>query len=211
MKRFAWIGILALVIVTLVIACQRTALVTPAPAGTVVPDNTPTPLPTDTPTPTATPSPTPTPRPTRTPTPATSSDLEEEPASLSGQAFEMTLTEQEVNELAQDALATQSNVPISDPRVRLEEGQMVASGQVQVGFFNVNVELTGIVPVENGKPAPEIVGIKVNGQPISGLLRTQLMNMITPYLNQLAQADLAVDFEEFEFTPSRVHITGQYK
>lgn len=207
--------ILSLIVVAIVAACQPIVVATPAPAGTpIVSSSTPTPRPTNTPTPTATPSPTPspTPTPTRTPTPApTSSDLEGEGTSLSGEAFKMTLTEKEINELAQDALATQSNVPVSDVSVRLEDGQVVARGRVRVAFLTLNAELIAIVPVENGKPAPEIVGIKVNGQPISGVLRTQIMNMITPYLDRLAQADLAVDVEDVQITPGRIRVVGRYK
>lgn len=123
----------------------------------------------------------------------------------------MTLTEREVNELAQEALATQSNVPISNVRVRLEDKQIVASGQVRLAFFAVNVELTGVVPVKDGKPAPEIVDIKVNGQPLSGPLRSQLMSMITPYLDQLAQAELVVEIEDVQVTPGQIRIVGRYK
>ncbi len=215
MKQFYRISILSIIVAALVGACQAAAVTTPSPAGTsVVSGDTPTPLPTNTPTPTATPSPTPspTPTPTRTPTPVPeSAGGADEPMSLSGQPFRMTLTESEVNELAQEALATQANVPVSDVTVRLEDGQIVAGGRVRVAFLTVNAELTGIVPVKNGKPAPEIVEIKVNGQPISGVLRTQIMNMITPYLEQLAQADLAVNVEDVQITPGRIQVVGQYK
>ncbi len=215
MRLFYRVGISILIVVAIVVACQPSVVTTPAPAGTpVAAGATPTPLPTDTPTPTATPSPTPspTPTPTRSPTPVPeAAGGDEEPASLSGQPFRMTLMEAEVNELAQDALATQANVPVSDVTVRLKDGQIVAGGRVRVAFLTVNAELTGIVPVKNGKPAPEIVEIKVNGQPISGVLRTQIMNMITPYLEQLAQADLAVIVEDVRITPGRIRIVGEYK
>lgn len=211
MKQFFRISVLVVLAVTIVAACQSAGVTTPTPGVTsVVAGHTPTPRPTNTPTPTATPSPTPTPRPTRTPTPAATPD-NQGPQSLSGQAFELTLTEQEANQLAQEALTTQQNVPISNPQIRLEDEQIVASGQVRVGFLTLNAELTSIVPLQNGKPAPEIVGIAVNGQPISGFLRTQIVNMIQPYLDQLAQADLAVDFETFQVTPDEIRIAGQYK
>lgn len=206
------VGVSILMVVAIAVACQPLAVTSPEPAGTSVAADTPIPLPTNTPTPTATPSPTPTPTPTRTPTPAaTSPGLEEETASLAGQLFEMTLTEQEVNELAQDVLDTQPNVPVSNVYVRLEEGQVVATGQARLAFFVVNAELTGIVPVKNGRPAPEIIDIKINGRALAGPLRTQLMQMITPYLDRLAQAELAVDVDDIQITPGQFRIVGRYK
>jgi hypothetical protein len=123
----------------------------------------------------------------------------------------MTVTEQQVNELAQKTLAGQSNVPVSDVQVRLEPGQIVGSGKVRFGFLTFDIEITAIISVKDGRPVPEITGIKVGGQPLGEPFRSQVLNMITPYLDRMAQADLAVIVEGVEITSDQIRIVGRYK
>jgi len=191
----------------LIFACQPPVVTTSLPeTATSKPPTatrTPSPLPaTSTPTPTFIPSPTP----TATPTPTTASTPTPTVA-----IFELVLTEAEVNQLLQDGLAKQSDVPVSNLYVRLQPGLIVTSGRTRVGFFTVDVEVTATVTVEDGKPIPEIVAIRAAGQPLTGFLRAQVENMIAPYLQRWLQTETNVYVEEVEILEGQLRITGRRK
>ena len=197
----------------LIFACQPPVVTTSLPeTATSKPSTatrTPSPLPaTSTPTPTFIPSPTPTATPTEaaTPTPTTASTPTPTVA-----VFELILTEAEVNQLLQDGLAKQSDVPVSNLYVRLQPGLIVTSGRTLVGFFTVDVEVTATVTVEDGKPIPEIVAIRAAGQPLTGFLRAQVENMLAPHLQRWLQTETNVYVEEVEILEGQLRITGRRK
>ena len=199
----------------LIVACQPPVVTTSLPeTATSKPPTatrTPSPLPaTSTPTPTFIPSPSPTPTDTpteaATPTPTTASTPTPTVA-----IFELILTEAEVNQLIQDGLANQSDVPVSNLYVRLQPGLIVTSGRTRVGFFTMDVEMTAIVTVEDGKPIPEIVAIRAAGQPLTGFLRAQVENMMAPHLQQWLQMETNVYVEEVEILDGQLRITGRRK
>ncbi len=191
----------------LIFACQPPMVTTPLPeTATSKPPTatrTPSPLPaTSTPTPTFIPSPTP----AATPTPTTASTPTPTVAIL-----ELILTEAEVNQLLQDGLAKQPDVPVSNLYVRLQPGLIVTSGRTRVGFFTVDVEVTATVTVEDGKPIPEIVAIRAAGQPLTGFLRAQVENMLDPHLQRWLQTETNVYVEEVEILEGQIRITGRRK
>lgn len=187
---------------------QQAAVPTDTP--TIAPTDTPTPVPTDTPTPT----PEPTATPTSTPVPTKKPVSKSAPAKVSTPTpavYVMKMTEAELNKLAQEEIAKQSDVAVSNVRIDLQPDQIVVSGTTKVGFFNVNLEITAIIPVKNGRPEPEITEIKVNGEPVTGFLRQQIDAMIAPYLNQFAQTDLGVYVDDVTITNDQFVITGRSK
>ncbi len=121
------------------------------------------------------------------------------------------MTEADLNKMAQDALAQQSDVSITNVRVDLQPGKIVLSGHTVLGFFPVNLEITATLPVVNGRPEPQIVGVKLNGEESGGFIRTQVVNMIQPYLEQFAQTDLDLYVEKIVITDDEIRITGQYQ
>lgn len=208
MKRIACI-VLLVILAALFAGCQS--------AGPQIVVVTATPGP-PTPTPTATPSPTPTPTATPTPVPALSPTLTATPTPTGesgiypGAPFELVLTEQEVTDLANKRLAAQPDSPLSDVYVRFESGLVIAGGKVRLGLFlTLDVEVTAVIRVENGKPIPEIVDVRVGGKPAPGPLRAQLQKMADPYLKRWADANLAVTVEKVEITRGQARIVGEYK
>jgi hypothetical protein len=83
---------------------------------------------------------------------------------------------------------------------------------VRLGLFlTLDVEITAVIRVENGKPIPEIVDVRVGGKPAPAPLRAQLQKMADPYLQRWAEANLAVTVEEVEITRGQARIVGRYK
>lgn len=195
------------------VGCQSVGLqivVVTATAAPLLLPPTPTviPSPTLAPTPTVTPTPIPALPPTftATPTPTGESGI------YSGAPFELVLTEQEVTDLANKRLATQPDSPLSNVYIRFESGSVIAGGKVQMGLFlTLDVEVTAVIRVENGKPIPEIVEMRVGGKPATGPLRSQLQRMADPYLKRWADANLAVTVEQVEITRGQARIMGEYK
>ena len=187
-------------------------LATFTPTATIEPTETPTPLPTHTPTPTSLPTDTPTPAPTVAATPLPKKPAVVKPAATpTPGTVTLVMKEADLNKMAQDALAQQSDVSITNVRVDLQPGKIVLSGRTVLGFFPVNLEITATLPVVNGKPDPQIVGVKLNGEESGGFIRTQVVNMIQPYLEQFAQTDLDMYVEKIVITDDEIRITGQYR
>lgn len=125
--------------------------------------------------------------------------------------FELVLTEAELNQLLQDALAKQPDVPASNLYVALEPGLIVASGRAKVGFFTLDVEIAATVTVDDGKPMPEIVEIRAAGQPLSSFWQDQVVNMVNPYLEPWLQAEMNVYVEEVDIQEGQIRIGWRYK
>jgi hypothetical protein len=116
-----------------------------------------------------------------------------------------------VNQLLQDALAEQPQVPVTGVTVRLERDLIVAGGRARVGFLTMNVEIDATLAVEDGKPVPQIVEIRAAGQPLTGFLRAQVENMIAPYLQQWLETDSNAVVEEVKIEKGRIRIAGRFK
>lgn len=203
--------ILSVIIAVAIVGCQSTGPQMAAATATPAP---PTPTPTATPSPTLTPTPTaiPTPVPTLSPTPTATPMPTEEGGIYPGAPFELTLLEQEVTDLINQRLATQPDSPLSDVYVRFESGSVIAGGKVRLGLFlTLDVEITAVVHVVDGKPIPEIVDVRVGGKPAPGPLRAQLQKMADPYLQRWAEANLAVTVEQVKITRGQARIVGHYK
>jgi hypothetical protein len=125
--------------------------------------------------------------------------------------YDLTLTEAEVNELVQDALALQPGVPVSNVMVRFERDLITASGRARAGFLTLNMEIDATITVQGGTAIPEIVEIRAGGQRLTGFLRAQVDNMIAPYLQQWLQMDTGIIVEEVEIGEDSIQITGRYK
>ncbi len=165
--------------------------------------------------PTATPSPThtPSPRPTYTPTPTpqllTALPEEEEDVPFP-EPYVLVLSEGDMNQLVQRGLSTQADIPLTGVSVDLQPGQIVIRGQVRIGFIPVGMEMVVKIPVVNSRPVPEIQAIRVGGRDLGEPLRSSILNLVTPYLDQLAQADLKVDLETVTITDEEIRLVGRY-
>ena len=186
----------------------RTSTPTATSTPTSAPTETPTSTPTGTPTRRATR--TPTRRATRTPTrkPTVAPTLTPTPTVL---RYDVTLTEAQVNKLVSDGLAQQPDTPVRDVKVRLEPDLIVTSGRARVGFLTVDMEIDATLTAEGGKAVPEIVEIRAAGQPLTGILRSQVESMIAPYLRQWLQSDTNIYVDEVRVRRGTIRIMGRYK
>jgi len=164
-----------------------------------------TPTPTPTPTATPTPRPTPTPQPTPTPTRPNPSPTPQD------KTLVITISEDEANEMAREALASQSDVPIQNVKVDFREGEMLLSGDTKVGFFTLNIGLLVEIEAVDGKAKINIAEIYVSGSPATGFIRNEIERMIAPQLANLKLVEEKFYVEDVTITPDKIIITGHYK
>ncbi|HUW13694.1 MAG TPA: hypothetical protein VM537_28480 [Anaerolineae bacterium] len=95
--------------------------------------------------------------------------------------------------------------------MRLEPDLIVTSGRAKVGFLTLDMEIDATLTAEDGQAVPEIVAIRAAGQPLTGFLRTQVENMIAPYLRQWLQSDTNIYVDEVQVREGSIQISGRYK
>jgi len=167
----------------------------PAPAAQVAQEVTPTPTHTPTPTPSPTPTPTPdVPTPTATP-----------------ENLTIVVTEAQAQEMAEEALAKQDQIQISNVVVDFRPGEMLLSGDTKIGFFSLNIGLLVTVEAVDGKADITIKEIYVNGDPATGFIRDEIEKLIAPQLKNLKLVESKFYVEDVVITDEDMTITGRYK
>jgi len=163
--------------------------------------NTPTP----TPAPTSTPTPTPTPHPTSTPTPMGPK------ATATPETLIVIISEAQANEMAQQALANQSEIQIDHVKVDFRADEMYLSGDTKIGFFTLNIGLLVDVTAKEGKAEISIKEIYVNDSPATGFIRNEIERLIAPQLANLKLVEEQFFVESVTISPDKLIITGHYK
>lgn len=161
--------------------------------------------PTPTPQPTATPTPIPTPTPTPAPEPA-ATDAAVAPA---GAAGGYVVTEQQINDMLQEAIAGQQDLPVSDLTVDLQPNLIVGTGKVALGFINAAFQLSLRVEAVDGKVVPEVAEILLDGKPVAPFLKGQIDNMTAPFIEQASSADYGFYVESVTITDDEIRIAAQ--
>lgn len=134
--------------------------------------------------------------PTRTPTPA---------------RLRIEMTEAQLNKSVRDAIAKDPNTRVRSISIDTKPGKVVITAQARLGFFNVNLEITVVVEVRNGKATPVIQEVKVNGGPAASLIRQQVEAALQPYLNQIADISKDMYVESVTISESGLRIEGRPK
>lgn len=161
------------------------------------------PAPTPTPTPAPTATPTPTPAPTATPEDAVVAPA----AVIAGDG--VVVTEQQINDMLQEALAAQQDLPITDVVVNLEPSQIVGTGKLALGFLNSDVRLVVRLSAVNGTIVPEVVAIELDGNPVPAMLKGQVDSMIQPFIEQASSADYGFYVESVEITDTELRVVAR--
>lgn len=142
----------------------------------------------------------------RSPTPTPSATPRPSPARV-----HLDLTEAQLNKSVRDAIARDPNTPVRSIGIDTKPGKVVITAQARIGFFAVNLEITVVVDVRNGKATPAVQEIKVNGSPATGFLRQQVEAALQPYLNQIADVSKNMYVESVKITESGLSIDGRPK
>ena len=161
------------------------------------------------PTPTPQPTATPTPIPTPTPTPAPEPDATEAAVAPAGVDGGYVVTEQQINDMLQEAIAGQQDLPVSDLTVDLQPDLIVGTGKVALGFINAAFQLSLRVEAVDGKVVPEVAEILLDGKPVAPFLKGQIDNMTAPFIEQASSADYGFYVESVTITDDEIRIAAQ--
>lgn len=161
------------------------------------------------PTPTPQPTATPTPIPTPTPTPAPEPDATEAAVAPAGVDGGYVVTEQQINDMLQEAIAGQQDLPVSDLTVDLQPDLIVGTGKVALGFINAAFQLSLRVEAVDGKVMPEVAEILLDGKPVAPFLKGQIDNMTAPFIEQASSADYGFYVESVTITDDEIRIAAQ--
>jgi hypothetical protein len=161
------------------------------------------------PTPTPAPTATPTPAPTPTPTPAPATVAGADAAAAPGDGVEIVTTEQQINDMLQQTLAEQQDLPISDVTVRLDPGVIVGNGKLALGFFNAAVQLSLRLDAVDGKVVPADIKILLDGKPVPAMLQSQVDAMTAPLIEEASSVDYGFYVESIEITDEEIRIVGK--
>ena len=133
----------------------------------------------------------------------------ERPLSPSGGVGEYVVTEQQINDMLQEAIAGQQDLPVSDLAVDLQPDLIVGTGKVALGFFNAAFQLSLRVEAIDGKVIPEVVEILLDGKPVAPFLQGQIDNLTAPYIEQASSADYGFYVESVTISDNEIQVTGQ--
>ena len=109
------------------------------------------------------------------------------PQSPSGQAFTFSVTESQINEYAASSVSPDSGSPIKNPVVRLPEGLIEISGQIDQGIIQANIRLLARPFINaNGDLKVDLVEADLGPIPLNSGMRdsisTYIEGLLTAYL-----------------------------
>ncbi len=133
-------------------------------------------------------------------------------AAVSG-TMTLTITQEQLTSYLAQYLQSQSNSPISDPQVQLQNGQMKLLGKVQQGMFTANVSLTLKVSVDqNGQPQITITQEDFGPFPAPQGLNDAITAFVTQTLTgSLGPAATGFRLESISIADGVMTVTGRTK
>jgi len=136
-------------------------------------------------------------------------DAPAEVVATASEAVGYAVTEQQINAMLQEALASQQDLPVSDVTVDLKPDLIVGTGKVALGFFNAAFQISLRVEAVAGKVVPEVIEILLDGKPVAPFLQGQIDTLLAPFIEQASNADYGFYVERVTITDGEIRITGQ--
>jgi len=125
----------------------------------------------------------------------------------------LNITEEQLTSYLTYYLQTQPNLPITDPQVQLQNGEMKVFGKVQQGLFTANASLTMTVSVDqNGQPKIEITQEDFGPYPApQGLNDAISALMAQAFTGSLGPAATGFRLERISIANGIMTVTGRVK
>ncbi|MBN2550069.1 MAG: hypothetical protein JXB15_12975 [Anaerolineales bacterium] len=129
---------------------------------------------------------------------------------VSGGTVTLTVTEQQLTSAAMLELQSQSDIPVQDFEIRLRNGQIQISGQVQQDGFSLPLNIILEVNADvAGNLHSQVVSAKIGPFP----LPEDILNQLTEQLDQMITDQLAVNgmklvIEQITIAEGSMTVTG---
>ncbi len=125
----------------------------------------------------------------------------------------LKITEEQLTSYLAIYLQSQPNLPITDPQVQLQNGQMKLLGKVQQGLFSANVSMTLAVSVDqNGQPKITITQEDFGPLPAPQGLNDAISTFVAQALTgSLGPAATGFRLESISIANGVMTVTGRVK
>ncbi len=125
----------------------------------------------------------------------------------------LKITEEQLTSYLAIYLQSQPNLPITDPQVQLQNGQMKLLGKVQQGMFSANVSMTLAVSVDqNGQPKITITQEDFGPLPAPQGLNDAISTFVAQALTgSLGPAATGFRLESISIANGVMTVTGRVK
>lgn len=122
--------------------------------------------------------------------------------------FEVTLTQDELNTLVQDRLKTK-NLPIENPRVGLQNGQLVLEADGNYKGISAPVSVAGTVSAQNDDVAFAIDSLSLGGFPAPGDWKEKVQRAVDDGLKKALREKGTAKIDSVEIGDGNMTIKGR--
>ena len=124
--------------------------------------------------------------------------------------LKITVTEQQLTAFVLDGLAKNPDIPLTEPQIELQNGQILLSGKTTVAMLTVPAQLVLKPFAENGILKVSVISAKFGSVPIPENSLTQITNMINSNLNESFVVDgKQINIESIQVSEGKMTITGK--
>lgn len=125
----------------------------------------------------------------------------------------LKITESQLTSYLADKLKSENEPLISDPQVKLRDGQMIVYGKVQSGIFTANISITAQAGVDqNGQPKIEITQTDLGPLPAPQGLNAAVSNFVgEAYTGSLGPIATGFRLETISIDNGIMTLTGRIK
>jgi len=121
--------------------------------------------------------------------------------------FTLQLTQDQLNTLVQDRLKT-TNVPLRNPRVGLQNGQLIFEGDGNYKGIEAPVSASGTVTAQDGDVAFEIDSLTLGGLPAPSQLKEKAQSVVSDGLKKALREKGSAKIESVEIGDGILTIKG---
>jgi uncharacterized protein YpmS len=121
-----------------------------------------------------------------------------------------SLTEQQITSIVAQALAQQPDLPVTEPQVSLQNGQMILTGKVKVGLVTTEAKIVFEPSVQNGEFQVTILSANFGSLPLPESALQQISDTMNQNLNQFISVEgRAIEIESVTIADGLLTLTGK--
>jgi uncharacterized protein YpmS len=122
----------------------------------------------------------------------------------------ITITEQQLTSFIDEKLAQQTDIPLSEPQVSLQNGKIILEGKVTIGFVSAQTRLVFAPTVVDGKIEVEIVSADFGSIPIPESTLEQITQIVNQNIVEYISADGSdIQIDTIVIADGTITITGK--
>jgi len=122
--------------------------------------------------------------------------------------FKVVLSQDELNTLLQDRLKAKG-LPISNPRIGLQNGQLIVEADGKYKGISAPVSLSGTATAQKGEVSFVVDSMSLGGFPVPGNLKPQIQRAVNEGLQKALEQKGTAQIESVEIADGAMTIQGR--